>query len=146
MVQVQLSVDHPRLDPANPDREGAHALPLINADMPGELTWDLAHVGSGWFSYTFTSEGASAGRQGAKLGISPTVSADKGARTVSFFFEGAKLGVDDWSGATIYVTTWDLTGEGSYVLLQPEPAQWYFGGAEAGSPLIMDDLLIELPR
>jgi len=129
-----------------PGRPGARALPLINTEMPGGLTWDLAHVGSGWVSYTYTSEDASDHRQGAKLGISPTLSVDREAGTVIFFFEGAKLGVDDWSGARIYVTTWDLTGEGSYVLLQQEPAQWYFGGAEASSPLIMDDLLIALPE
>ena len=69
---------------------------------------------------------------------------DKNARTVSFTYEGDRLGIDDWRGATIYVTTWDATGEGVYVDLQPEPSEWFFGGAEADAPKIMDDLLIEV--
>ena len=127
-----------------PGYEGARVLPLINSEMPGNLTWELAHVASGWVSYTFRSDGASARDQGARLGISPTVSVDKEKRSISFFYEGAKLGVDDWSDVKIYVTTWDMNCEGVYVPLQPAPAQWYFGGAEADYPLILDDLLITL--
>ena len=47
-----------------PSRDGARALPLIDAKMPIELHWNLAHVASGWFSYNYTSEGATPHEQG----------------------------------------------------------------------------------
>ena len=113
--------------------------------MPSGLTWDLAHVASGWVSYTYTSENATAERQGVKLGTSPDVSADKDSRTIRFFYRGDRLGVDNWSGATIYVTTWDLEAEGAYTKFKDEPAQWFFSGGKQGDPKILDDLLIALP-
>ena len=129
-----------------PDRPGATALPLINADMPFGRHWNLAHVSSGWFSYTYTALGAAAERQGDKLGVAPATSVNKAEGSVRFFYEGARLGVDDWSGVTIYITTWDLNGEGGYVLIAPQPTLWYFSGASPDSPLILDDLMIELPK
>jgi len=128
-----------------PGQGGSSDLPMINARMPGNLGWDLAHVGSGWFSYIYRSTGARADRQGAKAGVSPRISVDKENRTIHFFFEGARLGINDWSGVTAYVTTWDLNGEGGYVLMQAEPALWYFSGADADAPLIMDDLMLVFP-
>ena len=128
-----------------PAEAGASVLPEINASMPSGLTWDLAHVASGWVSYTYTSENATAERQGVKLGTSPDVSADKDSRTIRFFYRGDRLGVDNWSGATIYVTTWDLEDEGAYTKFKDEPAQWFFSGGKLGDPKFLDDLLIALP-
>ena len=60
------------------------------------------------------------------------------------FYEGAALGVDDWTGSRIYVTTWESTAEGAYIDIRPEPSDWYFGGGEPGDPKIMDDALLNL--
>ncbi len=127
-----------------PTRDGARELPLLNATMPDDLDWDLAHFASGWITYTYRSAGATADRQGEKLGVSPQVSGDKDRRTITFLFDGDKLGVDDWSGATVYVTTWDATGEGVYVDISPEPADWFFSGAPADAPKLMDDVMLTL--
>ena len=54
--------------------------------------------------------------------------------------------MSNWEGARLYISTWEFTGEGSYVIMQPEPSMWYFGGAEADAPKIMDDVLVTLPR
>ena len=74
-----------------------------------------------------------------QTGYSPRV---KGACVITFFFEGGKLGVDDWSGAAICVTTWDASGEGVYVDFQPEPSDWFFSGGDDSDPKIMDDVLL----
>jgi len=128
-----------------PGREGARVLPQIDARMPDGLVWNLAHVASGWVSYTYTAENAGENRQGVKLGTSPEVSADKDSRTIRFFFRGDRLGVDDWAGATIYVTTWDLEAEGAYTRFRDEPSQWFFSGGLPGDPKVLDDVLIKLP-
>ncbi len=127
-----------------PDRRGATTLPLLNADMPPPLNWDLAHFARGWDSYTYRSAGSDANRQGEKLGVSPQVSAHKQERTITLFYQGSLLGVEDWAGAKIYLTTWATTGEGVYMDLRPQPSQWYFGGGEPGDPKIMDAVLLEL--
>ena len=127
-----------------PDREGATVLPLLDASVPESMDWDLAHYARGWDSYTYLASGASANRQGDKLGVSPAVRADKDSRAITLFYEGAALGIDDWAGSRIYVTTWSATAEGDYIDFRPEPADWFFSGGEPGDPKILDDALLEL--
>ena len=127
-----------------PGREGATALPRLNAAAPASMDWDLAHFARGWDSYTFRSAGSDAHRPGEKLGVSPRVTTDKEARTITFFYEGAALGVDDWAGSRVYVTTWESSAEGDYIDLRPEPSQWFFGGGDPDGPKIMDDVLLEI--
>ena len=127
-----------------PDREGATALPLLDASAPESMDWDLAHFARGWDSYTYLASGSSANRQGDKIGVSPRVSADQDSRTITLFYEGDALGVDDWTGSRIYVTTWSSTAEGDYIDFRAEPADWFFSGGEPGDPKILDDVLLEL--
>lgn len=127
-----------------PDREGATALPLLDASAPESMDWDLAHFARGWDSYTYLASGSDANLQGDKLGVSPRVSADRDSRTITLFYEGDALGVDDWTGSRIYVTTWSSTAEGDYVDFRPEPTDWFFSGGEPGDPKILDDVLLDL--
>lgn len=127
-----------------PDREGATVLPLLDTSAPESMDWDLAHFARGWDSYTYLASGSDANRQGDKLGVSPLVGADQDSRTITLFYEGAALGVDDWTGSRIYVTTWSSTAEGDYIDFRPEPADWFFSGGEPGDPKILDDALLEL--
>ncbi|MYJ74499.1 MAG: hypothetical protein F4089_05090, partial [Gammaproteobacteria bacterium] len=123
---------------------GSTALPLLDANAPDSMAWDLAHVARGWSSYTYRAAGSTAQRQGAKLGVSPEITANKEARTITFFYRGALLGVDDWAGTRIYVTTWSSSAEGDYIDIRPEPSQWFFGGGEPGEPKILDDVMLVL--
>ena len=127
-----------------PGREGATVLPRLNASAPASMDWDLAHFARGWDSYTFRSTGSDADRPGEKLGVSPRVTTDRDSRTITFFYEGAVLGVDDWAGVQVYVTTWESSAEGDYIDVRPEPSEWFFGGGEPGDPKIMDDVLLDL--
>ena len=130
-----------------PDEPGQKALPQLNASLPGDREWSLAHFGTGWISFTYRDAGADAERQGEKLGVSPRIETDQDARTITFFYEGSQLGVEDWNGASIYVSTWDASGEGVYIDILPEPSEWFFSGAASDAPRIMDDVLLELaPR
>lgn len=124
--------------------DGRMSLPLINADMPKGLSWDFAHVAFGWGSYSYGTQGAGTHRQGSKLGVSPVVVTDKDERTISFTYEGARLDVDNWAGMHVYVTTWHVSGEGSYDDIRPEPSEWFFGGAGNDAAKIMDDVLLVL--
>ena len=130
-----------------PGQPGQTALPLLDSDFP-ELTedqpWQLAHVASGWASYTYRHEGSSPAKQGEKIGYAPAIETDKASRRILLTYNGEMLGVDDWAGAHIYLTTWDMTGEGVYVTLQEEPADWFFGGGLPGAPKILDDHLITI--
>ena len=127
-----------------PGRDGATALPLLNASMPGDSTWSLAHVGYGWASYTYTDTGATAERQGEKLGVSPALSTDRESNSITLFFDGARLGIDSWEGATVYVTTWDTNGEGTYVPITTESTEWFFKAEDPDGPKVMDDALLKI--
>ena len=128
-----------------PGREGATVLPRINASAPASMDWDLAHFARGWDSYTFSATGSDADRPGEKLGVSPRVITDRDSRTITFLYEGAVLGVDDWAGAQVYVTTWESSAEGDYIDIRPEPSEWFFGGGGGpGDPKIVDDVLLDL--
>lgn len=127
-----------------PNQQGMQVLPLINAQMPEALNWDLAHVAYGWGNYMYRTEHAAANEPGVKVGISPQVQVDKAANTIKFIYRGDQLGIDNWKKVSVYITTWDISGEGAYRDLSPEGGEWSFGGAEANSPKILDDVLIQL--
>ena len=121
---------------------GTSALPRLNASMPGDLEWDLAHVASGWASYMYDGNNADGETQGDKLGVSPRITTDREERTVTLFYEGERLGVEDWRDTRIYVTTWEHGPEGEYTEILETASDWTFGGGPPDSPKVMDDLLV----
>ena len=116
------------------DQEGATVLPLMNGTMPAGEEWDLAHFATGWITYMYRAAGATADLHGEKLGVAPVVTGSSTDRTIKFMYEGAKIGVENWSGARLYVTTWDSTAEGVYVDITPEPSEWFFGADDPDGP------------
>ncbi|MEL7449021.1 MAG: alpha-amylase family glycosyl hydrolase [Pseudomonadota bacterium] len=125
-----------------PGREGATVLPQIHAEMPEGLDWSIGHVAYGWGNYAFGPEGATAEEAPRKYPVAPNVKADKEAKTITFTFRGRDYGIEDWTGAKLYITTWDITGEGYYRHLSPEGGAWDFGGGEEDGPKIMDQMLL----
>lgn len=122
--------------------EGMDALPRLSANMPKDLAWDLAHVASGWASYMYRTSSAGENEQGEKLGISPRITTDKEAGTVTLFYQGERLGVEDWRNTAIYITTWEHNAEGEYTEIFEAPSEWSFGGAPPESPKVLDDALV----
>lgn len=127
-----------------PERTGAMALPQLNATMAQRRDWDIGNVVFGWGNTMFSAEGANAERAGKRFAGAPAVSVDRERGTITLVYDGSDFGVRSWHGAGIYVTTWDIAGEGAYVTLGPDPAEWSFGGGAAGGPKILDDALILL--
>ena len=121
---------------------GMRQLPKLNARMPESLEWDLAHVASGWASYVYESNNADADQQGDKLGASPRITTNRQEGTVTLFYEGERLGIEDWRGSRIYVTTWEHGPEGEYTEIFETASDWSFGGAPPDSPKVMDDILV----
>ena len=129
-----------------PDSNGAMALPQLNAAMAEGRKWDIGNVVFGWGNTMFSAEGANAERAGKRFAGAPTVSVDRESGTITLIYDGSDFGVHSWEDARIYVTTWDIAGEGAYVTLGPDPAEWSFGGGSPDGPKILDDALISLGR
>lgn len=129
-----------------PGGQGTKPLPLLNAFMPKDWQWSLGHVAYGWGNTSFSSEGASATMQGKKFGVAPEPKVDKANKTVTFKYAGADYGINNWSGAKIYITTWDISGEGEYREIKPEAENWVFGGGHHNSPKILDAIELEFNR
>lgn len=127
-----------------PGRNGATALPQLNAAMAEGRNWDIGNVVFGWGNSMFSAEGATAEHAGKRFAGAPTVSVDRESSTITLLYDGSDFGVRSWQGARIYVTTWDIAGEGAYVTLGQDPAEWSFGGGSPDSPKILDDALISL--
>lgn len=128
-----------------PGSGGQRALPLLQADFPHPDRWHLGHVAFGWGNAVFSATGSSATRRGDRLGLAPRLQSHPAEGTVTILYEGAALGIGDWSGHRLFITTWDVNGEGTYMDIAPEPSQWHFGGAPADSPKIADSLFVEIP-
>jgi len=126
------------------DQQGAKLLPMLNAQMPNDWDWDLGHVVYGWGNTTFSTKHASAEHQGEKLGVAPRVETDKEAKTIRFTYRLSDFGVTNWLGSKIYVTTWDITGEGAYREVEPEPSKWSFGGGDHNAAKILDSVELSL--
>ncbi|MEO1573877.1 MAG: alpha-amylase family glycosyl hydrolase [Pseudomonadota bacterium] len=123
---------------------GVTTLPLLNADMPGDGRWDMGHVIYGWGNTTFSSDGAGADRQGTRFGVAPKASVDKPARTVTLRYRASDFGIDTWRRARVFITTWDITGEGVYRELGPDLSDWHFGGGPEHGPKMLDTAELRL--
>lgn len=128
----------------NNRKEGMQILPRLSAFMPENRYWELAHVAYGWGNYMYRAEGASAVEPGEMTGVSPKVRVDRDKRQITFRYPGAALGISDWTGVTVFATTWDIAGEGYYRDISPEGGEWTFGGGEEHTPKIMDHVMLVL--
>ncbi len=128
-----------------PDREGVRVLPQLDAEMPDGLAWDFSHVATGWSSAMYAAAGASDHDRGDAQGVAPDIIGDQDAKTITLRYRGERIGVEDWAGATIYVTTWDSTQESGYIELTEDPSNWTIGGGAPGDPKVLDDLIIRIP-
>ena len=127
-----------------PEVQGIAALPLLNSNMVDGRDWDLAHVAYGWGNYMYRAHNASAEEMGDKVGIAPQITVDKAASQITFLYRGGQIGVEDWHNVVIYLTTWDISGEGYYRELTPEGGEWQFGGGQPQEPKIMDFVKLKL--
>lgn len=115
-----------------PGKPSATALPLLNASFPGGGSWSHDMFAYGWGSPAmWSAEGATASKYGA-LVAGPALTIDAPSKTVTFTFDRRSYGAASWSGAKVYVTTWDF--DGIKAVLRPLTApggQWWFGGGGA---------------
>jgi len=129
-----------------PGREGGlRLMPLQNGELPGDMRWHYRLRVGGWSNALFAAEGASAEAEGRAVSASASVAVDMAANTISLTLPAAALGnPTSWSGARVYVNSWDY--DGRYRDLLPEPGAHAFGGAGGGSDvLVMDEVLLEIP-
>ena len=115
------------------------------ASMPDDKDWDLGHVIYGWGNTTFASTGSTPDKQGDRFGIAPAAEVDKAAKTITLTYKTSDFGFDSWAGSSIYITTWDITGEGVYRKLSPDKSDWSFGGGAADDPKILDAMMVSVP-
>ncbi|MFT6899215.1 MAG: glycosidase [Paraglaciecola sp.] len=124
--------------------KGMKELPMIGGVFPNQQKWDLAHMVFGWANYLYWPQNSSANQEGDKLGIAPKIEVDKANKRIRFIYDGNDFGVDNWHDVSVYITTWDKSGEGNYRELSETPNVWTFGGAQQGQPKILDDVFIQL--
>jgi len=122
-------------------------LPILRAEAPGGGTWNVAHEFQGWGNIMYSPKGSDAERRGELFGYAPAIKADREADTLTLVYDGERFGVQDWEGATIYVTSWDRDGgDGSYRGLSQDGSIWEFGGGSESDPRILDDVYLTLEK
>lgn len=122
---------------------GTRVLPELKAKAPDGLHWDIAHSVFGWGNQVFSSEGAETNKKGKRFGTAPEVVVDKANSTIQFRYTGDSYQIDSWQGVTMYITTWDKTGEGAYREIGPDGGSWVFKGPNKNAEKILDDLLVK---
>lgn len=132
--------------PALKSRPQLASLPGLQSVFPSGGRWQLGHQLFGWGNSVFTAEGATALQTGRKLGAAPSLRVDVARNQLHIRYQGSALGVHDWAGTQIYISTWDKTGEGALRQIALDPSPWNFGGASPQSPKILDDVLVTLPK
>ncbi len=132
--------------PALKSRAQLAQLPGLQTVFPAGGRWQLGHQLFGWGNSVFTADGATAQQTGRKLGAAPSLRVDVARGQIHIRYQGSALGVHDWAGTQIYISTWDKTGEGALRQIGLAPSPWNFGGASPQSPKILDDLLLTLPQ
>lgn len=132
--------------PNRPDLPKARALPGLNQQMPQGKNWQLGHFMFGWGNSVFNAQGATATETGSKLGAAPQLQVDLAKKLITVNYQGQALGIQDWAGTEIYLSTWDKTGEGVLRDVSPKASSWNFGGATIDAPKVLDDLWLKLHK
>lgn len=128
----------------NPNNQGLNSLPQLKATMPRQLDWDFAHVAYGWGNTTFTAQGASENKAGFRLGTAPTIIVNKELNTITFVYDAKVFDLVSWDDVSIYITTWDISGEGALRSIDKQASDWIFGGGTKDSAKILDDAFLEI--
>lgn len=124
--------------------EGAKKLPLLNASAPAGFEWDIAHHAFCAGNYIYLDKESSADNPGRRVNLSPIMKVDRKKKTFTFTYDFSALGINDWHGKRIYITTWDRNQDGLKPLTTSATIA-SFGGNPKG-PRIMDDMLLHLPK
>lgn len=130
--------------PAAKELPAATALPGLNTVMPGQKNWQLGHFLFGWGNAVFNARGADAVQTGEKLGAAPRISVDAKAGILRIRYDANALGLPGWEGASIYLSTWDKSGEGVLRSIETTPAPWTFTASRPDAPKVLDDLWLQL--
>lgn len=126
-----------------PDLIGPHSLPHLNAAMPESLGWNLRHKLYGAENILFTPENSSGLND--QLPYTPKLQVDIKNKAITVTYDAKKMGLKSWLGSKLYITTWDRDHKGKFRPLESKADTWIFGGGNSTDPLILDDLLIEIP-
>ncbi|MDT0627523.1 alpha-amylase family glycosyl hydrolase [Alteromonas sp. W364] len=144
-VSFSLFLHVPEL--ANKNASATSVLPMMNASVPEGFntnTWHIGHVAFGWGNYLFDASTANSERRGQNLGSAPAIHVNHDENTVTFTYSGKAMGISDWSNTSIYISTWDIAGEGHYRKISKEGGLWEFGGGDSTSPKVLDDAFLQL--
>lgn len=127
-----------------PQAQGTSTLPLLNATMTGALKWNIAHVVYGWGNTTFSNVNSDAHHQGDRFGVAPGVTVDKATQEITFEYRASDFGIDSWLDSQVYITTWDITGEGVYREVETEPHGWSFSADSHDTAKILDRMVVKI--
>jgi len=129
-----------------PQVEGALALPGLNSVMPQRQTWEISHRLFGMSSAVHTSDNATASQFGRSLDIKPNISIEPETKTITIVYRRTALGIKSWAGVKFYIATWDANEFGIYRPIGEVASAGQFGGGNANSPRIFDDISFAMPQ
>ncbi|GCL63068.1 alpha-amylase family glycosyl hydrolase [Pseudaquabacterium pictum] len=114
---------------------GARVMPGQNAELPDGMHWHLRLRSHGWSNALFGPEGASATADGRSITPAAAIHTDAAQRRVVFTLPSEALGDPaSFSGARVFVTTWDW--DGTWRPLAPEAGSFTMGGGMADGPKV----------
>jgi glycosidase len=123
---------------------GSQLLPQLNAKTPTGMDWDIAHFAFCAGNYVYLDTGSNAKNPGRRVNLTPILNVNHAKKTFTFTYDFSALGIDNWYGKKIYITTWDRNQDGLKALT-PSPTNASFGGDPQG-PKILDDILVIIPQ
>ncbi|UYO99062.1 alpha-amylase family glycosyl hydrolase [Oceanotoga sp. DSM 15011] len=129
----------------DPNKIGQKVLPKQDGFMPENKDWDYMIYATGWMSSAHRSLNSSEDNRGEVITPTPDIVVDKQNNEITFLIPLSLFETDNVDNWNVYITTWDYDGiEAVLRNVDLNPEIWTYGGAEKGSPRIMDDILINL--
>ncbi|PHS13813.1 MAG: alpha-amylase [Kangiella sp.] len=123
-----------------PLTQGLNVLPKLNSQAPEGFDWDYGHQFFGWGNSMFGTDGADLKHFGSTEAKSPTLVVNTNENKITVTYDANQLGIESWLGSKIYITTWDLSGEGEYRPLSKSASRWDFSSPNANGAFILDDI------
>jgi len=122
---------------------GLTELPLINSKTPLNFNWDFGHQLFGWGNRLFKPSNSSNNYFTGSSGKSPKISMNNRSREIKILYDAKQFGIANWNNTKVYITTWDVSGEGEYRPLNQKASRWAFSSktADRTGALILDDIM-----
>jgi glycosidase len=122
-----------------PYQQGKRVLPQLHGMAPDGFLWDFGHKVYGWENIVYSKSKSSKNQLGDTVAWSPSLEVDHENNKLTVKYNANEFNIENWNQVNIYLSTWDVAGEGDYRTINKRPSRWQFSNSSGNGSYILDE-------